>query len=47
MKNISHKAVEKIKTHIPMFNNSFFSPENRAAYEIMWKNTVEPGRSRI
>jgi len=24
------------------FNNFFF--ENRAAYEIMWKNTVEPGK---
>jgi len=25
-----------------MFNNFFF--ENRAVYEIMWKNTVELGR---
>jgi len=32
--------VEKIKTHI-MFSNVFFF-ENRAVYEIMWKNTVDP-----
>jgi hypothetical protein len=25
-----------------MFNNSF--PENRAVYEIMWKNMVQPDR---
>jgi len=38
------KVVEKIKTHF-MFNNFF--PENRAVYEIMWKNTVEPSRSQM
>jgi len=35
------KVVEEIKTHF-MFNNNFF--ENRAVYEIMWKNNVERGR---
>jgi len=25
----------------------YFSPENRAVYEIMWKNVVEPGRRQI
>jgi hypothetical protein len=30
-------VVEKIKT-------LFFPLENRAVYEIMWKNTVEPDR---
>jgi hypothetical protein len=25
-----------------MFSNFFFSPENRAVYEIVWKNTVKP-----
>jgi len=38
------KVVEKIKTHI-VFNNFF--PENRAVYEIMWKNTVERGRAQM
>jgi hypothetical protein len=33
------KVLEKIKTYF-LFNN--FS-ENRAVYEIMWSNTVEPG----
>jgi hypothetical protein len=28
-----------------MFNNSLF--ENRAVYEIMWKNVVERGRPRM
>jgi len=36
--------VENNKTHF-MFN-TFFS-ENRAVYEIMWKNTVEPDRSQM
>jgi hypothetical protein len=26
---------------------TIFSPENRAVYEIMWKNTVEPGRPQV
>jgi hypothetical protein len=34
------KVVEKIKTH-------FFLIENRADYEIMWKNTVEWGRPQM
>ena len=39
------KFVEKIKTHF-MFNNS--PPrENRAVYEIMCKNIVEPDRPHI
>jgi hypothetical protein len=33
------KFVEKIKTHI-LFLITFF--ENRAVYEIMWENIVEP-----
>ena len=36
------KVVEKIKTQYIMSNN--FIPENRAVYEIMWKNVVEPDR---
>jgi hypothetical protein len=40
------KLVEEIKTHF-VLSNSFFSPENRAVYEIMWKNIVAPGRQRM
>jgi len=29
-----------------MFDN-FFSPENRAGYEIMWKNVVGQGRPQM
>ena len=28
-----------------MFNNFFFPPQNRAVYEIMWKNMAELDRS--
>jgi len=35
------KVVQKIKTHLAL-NKLFF--ENRAVYEIMWKNIVERGR---
>ena len=38
------KVVEKIKTHFML--NKFFS-ENRAVYEIMWKNMVERDRPQI
>ena len=36
------KVVQKIKTHI-VYLTTFF-PENRAVYEIMWKNIVGTGR---
>ena len=39
------KGAEKTKTQIFTFNNFYF--ENRAAYEIMLNNTVEPGRPQI
>jgi len=38
-------AVEKTKTHI-LCSITFFL-ENRADYEIMWKNTVESGRLQM
>ena len=42
---ICHKnVVEKIETHI-LCSVTFF--RNRIGYEIMWKNTVEPGRPHI
>ena len=34
------KAVEKIKTHI-LCSVTFFPPENRAVYEIMWEKYYE------
>jgi hypothetical protein len=42
---VQTKVIEKIKTHI-LCSITFFS-ENRAVYEIMWKNTVEPDRPQI
>jgi hypothetical protein len=39
------KIVEKIKTHFLPTNFFFF--ENRAVYEIMWKNVVEPERAHM
>jgi hypothetical protein len=38
------KVVEKIKTHI-FCSVTFF--ENRAVYEIMWKNIVQRGRPQM
>ena len=37
------KVVEKIKTHIS-YSVTFFFPEDRAVYEVMSKNVVEPER---
>jgi hypothetical protein len=45
IRNFSDKIVEKIKTHILCSINFF--PENRALYEIMWKNVVEPDRPQM
>ena len=39
------KFVQKIKTHIVCPITFFF--ENRAVSEIMWKNSVLPGRSQM
>jgi len=43
-RNVSDKEVEKFKTHI-LGSKLFF--ENRALYEITWKNIVEPGRPQM
>jgi hypothetical protein len=46
MGNISDKSCrENQNTHFT-FNN-FFSPENRAVYDIMWKNAVQPDRPHV
>ena len=39
------KVVEKISRRI-LYSITFFF-ENRAVCEIMWKNTVEPGRPKM
>ena len=45
MKNVSEKKVtEKVETHF-VFYSFFF--ENRAVYEITWKNMVERDRPQM
>ena len=39
------KVVEKIKTHI--LCSITFLLQNRAVYEVMWKNMVEPEKLKI
>jgi hypothetical protein len=46
MKNISDKScIETRNTHFIFI--FFFFLENRAVYEIMWKNLVEPSRPQM
>jgi len=42
MENVPDKILEKIKTHI--LGSITYCTENRAIYEIMWKNIVDPKR---
>jgi len=44
MGNVSEKFVKKIKTHT-LYSVTF--GENRAVYEIMWKNIAQPDRPQI
>ena len=46
MKKFQTKVVEKIRTRILGSITIFFS-ENRAVYEIMWKNIKEPSRPQM
>ena len=39
------KVADKIETHI-LCSITFFPPENRAVYEIMWRTIPEPARHR-
>ena len=41
MRRFKARVVEKLRTHILCSIIFFF---NLAVYEIMWKNTAEPGR---
>ena len=43
IRNVSTEFAEKIKKSHFLFKN-VFPPENRAVYEIMWRNMVEPDR---
>jgi hypothetical protein len=40
------KLVQAIKNTQFMFEK-FFSPKDRAVYEVTWKNTAQPGRLRM
>jgi hypothetical protein len=45
--NDKKKVVEKITTHIPYSVTPPSPPENRAPYEIMWENVVQPDGSQM
>jgi len=45
MGNVSGKIAEEIKQF--MCDNFLPPPPNRAFYEIMWKNVVQPGRTQV
>jgi hypothetical protein len=42
LKMLQTKFVEKLKTHFAFINPP---PENRAVYEIMWKNKYRAGQA--
>jgi hypothetical protein len=46
MKNVAGKISKKKKNTYFICDNNFFS-ENRAFYEIMWKNAVEPNKPQM
>jgi hypothetical protein len=46
MRNVSDKISRGNQNTHFMFSN-FFSPENRAVYEVMWKNVVEPDKPEM
>ena len=41
------KFLEEIKTYYILCSATFFFFENRAIYEKMWKNIVEPGKAQM
>ena len=41
------KILEEIRTHFMVSSSFFLSLENRAVYEIMRKNVVQPGRPQM
>jgi hypothetical protein len=44
MRNVSKNFVQKTKTHF-LCSTMYF--QNRAVYEIMWKNLVDPDRPQM
>jgi len=46
MRSISNRVTENTK-HTSYVHLFFFPHENRAAYEIMWKNIVQPDRPQM
>jgi len=47
MRKFSGQSCREIQNKHFVFNNFFFSFENRAVYEIMWKNIVQPDRPQM
>ena len=47
MRNVSDKSCRQNQNTRIMFNNFFLFFENRAVYEIIWKNIVQPDRPHI
>ena len=47
MRNVSDKNCTEIQNTHFVFSNIFSPLENRAVYETMWKNTVEPNRPNM
>ena len=43
MRDVLHRFVEKMKTHICVRGLRY---ENPAVYEIMWKNSIEPEKTQ-
>jgi len=46
VRNVSDKSCRENQNTYVVCSN-FFSPENRAVYEIMWKKIVECGRPQM
>jgi hypothetical protein len=47
MKNVSDKSCTENQNTKCTFNNIPPPPENRAVYEIMWGDIVQPGRPHM
>jgi hypothetical protein len=46
MRNVLGKSCRELQKNTFLCSITFF-PENRAVYEIMWKNIAEPGRPHM
>ena len=46
MKNSSDKSLQKIKTHV-LCSIIWGGGRNRAVYETMWKNVVQPDKPKM